>query len=521
MKWKFWKPVKEAITEWFSSPAVPVNASAFPASPADGLNIDRLVSILSAAKEGDCDDLFALYGDIVSRDTDFLAGGLQRKAPRVIRRLNAKAPGKKPGAEALLAQVRVREALARMKGTTSAVAHLMDSHTGWPVAFVEKIIAPAPPGSGRFYDIVELREVPFWRITSRADGNGPAGVLKIKSLDANGMLTGQTELPTPIRYITHRGHLNRSFPDTWGGPLRAVVFWWYFGNWARQACAKHLEKTNAPKWIATAPKSDFQAARRELQRAFARGVNTDALIIPEDARVEAISTLKGDSVQAFIDFMQLCQKQILKVVAGQTSTVEAQPMGLGSSQSKVQADALDTIGDFDGALLSETLSEQLFRPILELNGWPGPIPGVTWGEDEEAATLKADQLESLDRAGLEVDDAGLPVLSEMFGLPLRRKSTPALALSAFTAAGTSESLQASLDTMAARAAEDFTAAFGADSAGIAQALRTATGPRDLVLKVQKATAGLDPHRSARILEDCMAAAAANGLFCSHTTAGTA
>ena len=85
------------------------------------------------------------------------------------------------------------------------------------------------------YDIAELREVPFWRITFRADCNGPPGEPKIKLLNEDGTLSGETELPVPARYITHRGHLSRTFPDCWGGPLRAVVYWWYFGNWARQA----------------------------------------------------------------------------------------------------------------------------------------------------------------------------------------------------------------------------------------------------------------------------------------------
>lgn len=511
MNWKFWKRAKEENEKWLiGSDAPVVNASAFPVSPADGITIDRLSSILAAAEQGDCDELLALYGNIVSRDADFLAGGLQRKAPRVTRRLNAKAPAKKPSAQQIIQRDRVRAALKQIKNKTGAIAHLMDSHTGWPVTFGEKIIRQAPAGSGRYYEITELREVPFWRITSRADENGPAGTLKIKLLNPDGTLSGKTELPTPAKYITHRGHLNRSFPDCWGGPLRAVVFWWYFANWARQASARHLEKTNLPTWVAKYPKSDT-AAKRELQRAFARAVNTSALIIPEDARLDAIDTLKKDSVQAFIDFMALCQRQILKIVAGQTSTVESQPQGLGSNQSTVQADALDTIGDFDGALLKETLEEQLYRAILELGyGTAADMPEVSWGEDEEAASVKADQLELLNRSGIEVDDAGFSVLSELFGLPLRRKSTgaPALGLSAFAAG---DDLHLSLDALAAAAADDWTAAFGADCGGIAQALRTARAPSELRARLLAATQGFNPSHSTTLLRQTLAASALNGI----------
>ncbi len=520
--WQALTGLKEKVEEWlFSEAPPPFNAGAIPDSPADGITVDRLIAILESAKSGDADDLLSLYADIMGRDVDMIAGGLQRKAPLVARKLNATVP---PKSDALAVANRdfVRQRLAEIKGVTFGLAHLLDA-AYWPVAVVEKIIQPAPRGSGRYYDIVELREVPFWRLTFRADCNGPAGTLKVKRLNKDGTLSGETELPAPARYIVHRGHLTRSLPDCWGGPLRAVVFWWYFGNWARGACARHLENTNLPKWVATAPQANFQAARKELQRAFARAVMTSALIIPEGAKVEAMATLQKDSVEAFISFMALCQKQIAKVVLVQTMTLEGQPQGIGGTQANVQADALSGVQDLDAALLAETLREGLFRPILDFNARTGGVPLPTWGEDDEAAKVKVESITGLFQAGLEPADEALPLLGEIVGFPIRRRVTsPATAtgLEGMSAEGsTHDQMHAALEDMAAGAAGDWATAFGADCAGIAQAVREATGPQDLLARVQKVTAGLDPHRSARIMEDVLATAAADGMFCGHLTAG--
>ena len=510
--------VRDSLAAWLGGTAAPpVNTGAIPESPADGITVDRLIGILDSAKQGDCDDLFALYADILTRDPDFIAGGLQRKSPLVAAPLNASVPPKS-GQEHRDNRDFVRRALRRIKGLRFAIAHLMDG-AYWPLAVVEKIIKPAPMGSGRFYDVTELREVPFWRLSYRADRNGPAGMLKIKTLNPDGTLTGDTELPSPARYIIHRGHLNQAMPDCWGGPLRAVVFWWYFGNWARTACARHLEGTNLPKWVAKAPTANFKAAKRELQRAFARCVNTTALIIPEDAKVEAISTLQKDSVEAFIQFMALCSKQIAKVVLVQTMTLEGQPQGIGGSQAQVQAGALESVQTFDAALLAETLQQQLFTPILQLSGIAGPVPDVAWGADQDEAAVKVDILEGLFNIGLEPADESIQPLSDLAGVLLRRKlPAPAMGgigLSAMAAAGPHEENQAALDALAENVAEDLASAFSADSAQLAHALRTARTPAEMLAMARTATAKLAPHRAARVMEDLLATAAANGFTCSH------
>lgn len=519
----------ETVTGWFTpgSETVPLNASAFPDSPADGITLDRLSAILSTAKDGNADELFALYADIVSRDADFFAAALQRKAPLVAKDFNLSTPR---GSSAQLRENKafLRAALARTSGKRRAIAHHLDA-SYWPVSIVRKVWAPAPIGSGRYYDLKKLEEVPFWRITFAADANGPAGVLKIRDLNSDGTLAHTTHLPCPSLYSIHRGHLLQALPDCWGGPMRAVVVWWYFGNWARTAAAQHLEACNLPKIVARYPNTDGDTAKRELRRALQHSVVTSAFVIPEDARLEALELLKADSLSAFLSFIDLCQRQISKVVAAQTMTLHSQAQGIGGTQANVQADALAGVQDFDAALLAETWQETIFRPLLELNARPAEVPLMTWGKDEEEGALQAGMVKDLADAGIRIRPDGLDRLSEFVGLPLEyapAASAPGASLAGFSAAAPISpaarvhlQCQDASDALAEAVAGDFAVAFSAETAEIARALREARTPAELLAMTRLVVSGYEPHRSARIMEELLTAAAANGFACSHAASG--
>lgn len=518
--------LKSALTHWLRTDdqdSPPFHYSVLRCDPVDGISMSKLLRILKDSRSGHADDLFALFSHIVSSDSTFIAGGLQRKSPLVAKSTTVSAP-QKSDAVMLLRRDALRAAWRDVKGKRFALAHLLDASL-WPVSYVRKIWAPAPASSGRYWDLKELRVVPFWQITFQEDANGPAGTPKIKTLNPDGSWTGKTELPDPLHYVCHRGNLLHANPDCWGGPMRAVVFWWYFGTWARQASANHLEGHNQPKWVGKYPKVDAAKAKKELLAAFNRATTTTALIIPEDAKLEAIQTLKSDSATAFQEFISLCQREIAKVVIAQTLTLEAQPQGLGSGQSKEHGDALDSVREFDAALLSETIQEQVFRSWLDLNGMAGgPVPELSWSADDEQGAIRAEMLNDLYLAGLRVKPEGLDLLSREIGLPMEHVPEPnRAALAAFAAApprGMAAAFQAraAVDQIADGMAADLANAFGADFAEISRAIREATSPADLAARLQPAVAGLAPHRAVRLLEDAQTAAAATGFICGHLAA---
>lgn len=500
------------------------NVSAQPMSVADGITLDKLLRILRDAREGDADELWSLYSHIVGSDTTFIAGKMQRHSPLVAEETSVIMP-QNPGPDAAARRDELRAQWANCAGKRVAISHLLDAGM-WPVTYARIKWAPVPPATGYYWAMAGLEIVPFWHVTFAADATAPAGIPKVKIFNPDGSWSGRTELPEGPRYVCHRGHLLQSQPDCWGGPMRAVVIWWYFATWARQASANHLEGNNQPKWIGKYPRVDAQRAKKELLAAFNRAVTTTALIIPEDAKIEAVQTLKSDAAEAFENFIKLCQREIAKVVIVQTLTLEAQAQGLGSGQSNVQQDALNGVRRFDAAMLAETIEQQVFRRWLDINGRSGgSVPRLSWAADDDAAAVKADMLGGLKQAGISVAPEGIPKLSALIGLPLMLdgQAAPGVAvaggavpMSAASLPSPAVAAAAANDALALAAASDLAEAFGADFAGISRALRDATSPADLQLRLRPVLAGLAPHRSVRALEECLAAAAANGLICGHT-----
>lgn len=501
----------------------PINAAAFSGTCLDGMTLDRLMGILSASRDGSSDELFSVFADITGRDTTFIAGALQRKGPLVARPFSVTLP-QSSDPQSVAARDFLRAQMAKVKGRRIVIAHLLDAST-WPVAVVEKVYRPAPAGAAHYYDLAELRPVPFWRLTFRADANGPAGTLKIYRVNADGSRSFETEPLDPAKFVVHRGHLLQTLPDCWGGPMRAVVAWWYFAAWARQACANNLEQTNLPKFIARYSPVNGEKARKELLRAFSRASTSSALVIPEDARVEAITTLKGETTTAFLEFIALCQREIAKVIIGQTLTLEAQSQGLGSGQSNVQADALAGIREFDSALLAETWEEQIFQPLLRINGLRAPqSPQLSWTAESDAAQVKADMLNDLYLAGLRVRSDGLDKLSGIVGLPM--EYVPAKPGVAAFSATSSRPIpdpvtvqgQAAIDQIAEGSAESLSMQMAAGLAPVARALGAAKDPIDLEAQIADAVRDFAPHRAARVLEHIMSASVANGMLAASESA---
>jgi phage gp29-like protein len=503
------------------------SVTSLPDSPLGGITLDKLRRIINDSRRGQADDLFALVSDICSGDTTFIAGALQRKGPLVARPTSVVTAEKDTAA--ITRRDAVRGQWRRCRGKRVAISHLLDAST-WPVSYCRKIWQETKPGSAHYYDLTALEPVPLWQITFRADPRGPAGVPKIKKFDAHGNWNGDTELPDALNYVTHRGHLLQANPDCWGGPMRAVVFWWYFATLARQLWANYLESQNQPKWIAKYGRVDWKKSKRELLAAFNRATVTTALVVPEDAKIEAVQTLKGEAAAAFGEFVAVCQREIGKVIVAQTLTLEAQAQGIGGTQAKEHGDQLDGVREFDAALLAETIEEQVFRSWLDLNGMAGgSTPTLSWSADDDAAAVKADMLNDLKLAGLRVRLDGMEKVSAFVGLPMERVPEPGegepappppARLSAFAAGAgnAAEQARAATDALADRTAADLADAFGGDFAAMSRALRDADSPADLLRRLQPAVAGLAPHRATRVLEDALAAAAANGLICAHHAA---
>lgn len=390
----------------------PVTVYAFrnePPSDLRGLTAASLLAKIELAEGGDTRELFALYRDLIASDNQ-LQMEFENRKRAVLGDTSTLLPFDKARPEDAAAKELCWPLLD--SGPFEAAKTWLLNATLYPVAVCEKVYAPAPGG----YALAQIVPVPYQLLDYRE------GTLRIFDTDERGNALPTSHAPDPARYIVHRGH-TLPLPDNWGGPMRAILFWILLRTMSRQWWADLLERFGQPFLKG---KYADDKGKQILERAFRIAQRLGGIVVHKNTEVEIVQAAAGDSSGSHERFIELCNKEISKLVAGQTLSSNAQPTGLGNGATPLQGAVRDDIRKADAQGLAKTLRTQLLAQFCQINAVPGRVPLLVFGSDSaaEMQTLIG-TVASLAVAGLEPDDDGLAALSERVGFVLRRKATTA------------------------------------------------------------------------------------------------
>lgn len=481
-----------------------------PDALAHTMSVERVHAILRSAEGGDMSDFFSLARDIVASHGHTQAELGKRKLAAI-----GPPPVYSPADRDNPADVAVAEQLGEhfeeLNEWFDVLGHLEDS-TIYPVSVVEKIYQPSSRPGWRF-EIRQLKPVPYYLL------DWTTGSLRIRDTADDGTVLGTTHELSPIRYIVHRGHLLSSVPDTWGGPMRAIMFWWLFAVMGRDWWGRFLDRYGAPFIIAKYDQSD-DASRVTLNSALSAASRLFGLVISNNTDVELEQANTSSAGDAFEKFHSVANREISKIIVGQTLSAEGQNLGLGGGQAAIQGDVREDFRQFDVRRLGHTIRTQLFKPLVYLNAWDGAPPRIHWGApiDDDAAQVSGELIAQLAQAGIEVDDEGLTTLAERIGLSLRRKATPTLPSLAALAARSPDPGHSSArarrasDRIATAAAPDLAAAFRGRYAPVAEIIRLSTSAEDLERRLRQHYADTPPARLTPLIEEALVAHAANAAL---------
>jgi phage gp29-like protein len=484
-----------------------------PPAVAHTLDAERLGSILRSAESGDMEDLFSLYRDIISGHTHAQAEFAKRKLA-VLGEDAVFAPhDEKQPADATTAAA-VEEQITALPNWLDIQLHLLDS-TLYPLSLVEKIYRPSDR-PGYLYELAELRPVPY-RLLDYSDGH-----LMIYDVDSSGNRLATKHHPDPTRYIIHRGHPLTSLPDTWGGPMRAVTFWYLFSVMDRHWWSRFLDRYGAPFIEANYDESD-DSARLILARAFQSATKLFGIAVPKSVQLKMHQAAAAGSSDAFEAFHAVANAEMSKVIVGQTLSATAASTGLGSGVADQQESVRQDIRQFDATRLAHTLRTQLFVPLCRLNAWTGRPPSISWGaESADDMAVTADILRSLPDAGLELTDDAIATLGRRLGLPLRRLPAPTRPAPGFPLAAPrpdprrlttrSHTTRLANDAIAASAAESYAQAMAASLSPVASILAASSSMDDFERRLRAEFPTIPSRAAAEILSATMSANAANALL---------
>lgn len=518
-------PRDEAVTEIPTKAKGAMAARYEPPNMSHRAIVATVQGFIRSAEAGNTRDLFALYRDEILSGSHVQSEFSKRKMP-VLSEPHALQPADPENPQDVRASDAVRWMIDECENWLDALTFLSDS-TLWPVSVGEKLFAPAPPNElGLRWKLRRIEPInytllclnPFYMSTPEEKWEKD---LRIFPVDDEGNIIRDTELAywlEPIRHVVHRGHLLVGTPDRFGGPMRAVLFWWLLSNLLRDLIGRNMERYGAPfPVIKTDLKEDERVA--QLRQALALSVKIGGLVVSEETEVQLIEAAKGDMAGAYETCLNICNREISKVILGQTLSGTADPGGLGSGNADLHGDVREDVKRFDRRKLSETLRQQVFTWFLRINGIQGAPPHIVWGGLSPAdAKAQADVLVSLSQASLEPTDEAIPTISERVGFEVQRKAAPApgpfggspvkpFGIQTFSAHMTHPS-----DLFAAEGAAALAMAFKMDFEEVKVMALSASSPAEFLLKLQRSLPHVPPARILRaaepILQKCAAAGAA-------------
>lgn len=447
-----------------------------PAAVAPAVDADTLQQIIRDAEAGNTDQLFALYRDLLF-DSHILGEYQKRLAAMLGDPINVGPEDEELEQDVDLAW-RCQMMLKRSRDWFDAMRHLLSS-CFWPVAVVEKVWRPSADPCLK-YELARLAPVPHHLL------DFTTGKLRISDVDDNGNKTGTFHDADAMRYIVCRIHIMPT-DDHWGGPGRAVLFWWLLKTQTVGWWARFLEKYQ-PVYVGKFNSGD-ERSRLVLETALAAAVKLGGIVINKETEFAIEQALAQGNLDGFEKFYGLCTREISKVLTGHAMSQESPASGLNSGEAGAKEQVRQDIRQLDNIRLGAVVAQQLFDDFRRYNNLPGGLPEVWWGsESYKEAKSTADVLVATNQAGLEPTDEAIPVLSKRLGFSLRRKAAPALPgfgapLAALAADGPpiggDDPAAAANARLMAGAAPGLSAAFRGSLAPVRLAILSSTSPADL------------------------------------------
>ncbi len=462
--------------------------------PSDLRNLTAagLLDAIDEAQNGNTYNLFAIYRDLIASDSQLMSEFSKRKGAVTGDTISIQAWDKK-----LPADVQAKDLCSELLDTSifSTACSWLLNGTLYPVTVAEKVYRHTPRG----FRLKSIIPVPF-RLLDFRDGT-----IKLYDTDAAGNVLATCHAADPARYIVHRGH-TMPIPDTWGGPMRSILFWVLLRTMGRQWWSDLLERFGTPFLKG---KYKDEKGRQILERAFRLAVRLGGIVVSKDTEVEIGQAAASDSSNSHSMFIELCNKEISKLVVGQTLSSNSDPTGIGSGATSLQGEVRDDIRKSDARLLSLTLRTQLFAQLCAFNGIAGHPPTVIFGSDSASDTSRLlSGVKSLYDAGLEPDDEGITTLQERVGFGIRRRAAVAPQGFPFSAAALSASpVPAPSITHTDRLAE----AIATRDSAIQAIIRQSTSSADALRRIRSYLADHPSDDAAETLADAMTLYASRAL----------
>lgn len=404
------------------------------------LNVQRIQNALRAAERGDVWLFFTIVRDMTVSYTHLTTEWNKRKMVIVGQPMSL-IPADPTSEDDKLACKVVQEAIDNCGNWQDGLQHLLDA-TLMPLSAAEKIWEPVPLSNRKFkylkrLSLKQIAPISYTLLNFKVPyqpslgGNiNPAltfdpdnweAWLRFYDTEPNGAISYSMQgiyEANPIKHIVHRGNLlSPTIPPNFGGHIRAVLFWWLLATQDRDWWALMMQKYGMPIPVGKVDVQNSQTVST-MQSALALGMQLGGIIIDKKAELEWGLPAGTDGSNAHKIFSDFCNSEVSKLVVGQVTSAKPEKGGLAGGMAEQSESVRDDVRMWDVIKLSDTLQRQLFRDILDFNGYSHcGTPRIFWG-GMSAADLAAfsKSMASMYQAGVRLSPAGIVSASERAGI---------------------------------------------------------------------------------------------------------
>jgi len=390
--------VRETLSQELAAPVLAGIRTLWTNTVASGLTPQRLAAILRNAADGDALDYLVLAEEIEERDAHYRSVLSTRKL--AVSGLEIKVEAASDDAADVELADEVRE-LVRDPAFSEMVDDLLDA-LGKGYSAVELLWDSSGPEWTPRYVHRDPRFFQFDRIAHA----------ELRLRDAADLYWG-VELP-PYKFIVHKPHLKTGIPIR-GGLARNAVWAYLFKAYTLKDWMAFVEVYGIPMRLGRYGTGATDDDIKKLLSAVVNLGSDAAAVIHDSMKIDFQNAVQGTgNNDLFKASAEWWDRQVSKLVLGQTASTEGTPGKLGneSSQDDVRRDLIRA----DAKHLANTLNRDLVRAYVDLNfgpqeAYPRIVFHVPEPEDLKQLTEALARLVPL---GLQVEQS---VVRDKYGLP--------------------------------------------------------------------------------------------------------
>ncbi len=274
----------------------------------------------------------------------------------------------------------IEQAFERMEGSPLTILHgAMDAFAkGWSI----QELVFQPEGGKVWLAAVKPKDPTHFGMEADAYG---------RITDLNLRLPGETNQKLPReKFVIYRHRGGYSQPKG-KSDLDAAYVHWRAKQKLIGAWSTHLERFAMPTVISRYARGVPGNEVSDLTRTLEELHTHSALLFPSDFDIQLIGGDK-DSSTGFMDAMDFHNREIARAILGQTLTTDegrrVGSLAMGKVHLQVLLVQLESLRK---ELADTVMTEQVIRPLIEMNFGPGPIPRFEF-ESQSAAAFVSGQL---------------------------------------------------------------------------------------------------------------------------------